>query len=235
MFNDQDYRRKVYDTYTSVSGLNTYLPSKYQSLVQNLRPHLQAHAGKGRLLDIGSGQGELLTLCRDLGFEAEWVDISRELAESCRARGLKVALTSDLFVFLKNCVNDKVVVTLIDVLEHFTKAEAIELLGIIRSHVLQPGGKVVIQVPNMQNPFAALNFFHDVTHEWAYTEHSISQLLGNAGFKEVKVLPSDYPMTGVYVVRHWLHKLYYVCLRGILLIDQPNRSNILTPNLIAVG
>ena len=196
---------------------------------------MQAHAGKGRLLDIGPGQGELLTLCRDLGLEAEGVDISRELVESCRARGFTVALVSDTFVFLKNCANDKAIVTLIDVLEHVTKAEAVELLSLIRSHVLQPGGKVVIQVPNMQNPFAALNLFHDVTHQWAYTEHSITQLLGNVGYKEIKVLPSDYPMTGMYVVRHWLRKLYYLCLRAILLIDQPNRSSVLTPNLIAVG
>jgi len=202
MTHNHDYRTKVYDTYASVSGLNVYLPSKYQSLVKNLGPHLRAHTGKGKLLDIGPGQGELLTLCRDLGIEAEGIDISRELVESCRARGLKVELTEDLFGFLKNCHNDRAVVTLIDVLEHFNRVEAFELLGIIRLHVLQLGGCVIIQVPNMQSPFAALNFFHNLTHEWAYTDHSITQLLKSAGFKEVKVLPSDYPMMGMYVVRY---------------------------------
>ena len=235
MTQDQGYRTKVYDTYSSVSGLNTYLPSKYQSIIQNIGPHLRNHTEKDKLLDIGPGQGELLNLCLDLGIEAEGIDISRELVESCRARGLKVELTEDLFGFLKTCHNDRAVVTLIDVLEHFNRVEALNLLGIIRLHVLQSGGRVIIQVPNMQSPFAAHNFFHDLTHEWAYTDHSITQLLRSAGFKEVKVLPADYPMTGMYVVRYWLRKLYYLYLRTILLIDQPNRSSILTPNLIAIG
>ncbi len=236
MVQKQDYRSKVYDTYGSVSGLNSYLSSKYSNLSQNIAPHLRNYARKGNLLDIGSGQGELLFLCRELGLESEGVDISPELVKSCAERGLKVTLTSDLFAYLKNVPrNDKMIVTLIDVLEHFTKAEAIELLDIIHAYVLHPNGKVIIQVPNMQNPFAALNFFHDLTHEWAYTEHSISQLLGIAGFKDIKVLPSDYPMVGMYVVRHWLRMLYYSYLRAILLIDTPNRSSIITPNLIAVA
>jgi len=230
-----DYRSEIYDTYSSISGLNAYLPSKYLSLVRNVRPRLIPHKSTGRLLDIGSGQGELLSLCADLGLEAEGVDISLELVESCMARGLKVTLTSDVLGFLRCCSNDRTIVTMIDVLEHFTKAEAAELLNLIRSRVLQPGGKIIIQVPNMQSPFAALNFFHDMTHEWAYTESSITQLLRNAGFREVEVVPSDYPMRGKFVIRHWLRRLYYAFLRCILVIDQPNRSCILTPNLIAVG
>lgn len=187
------------------------------------------------MLDVGSGQGELLALCRDLGLEAEGVDVSRELVEACRSRNLKVTLVADLPACLKGYANHISIVTLIDVLEHFTKAEALEVLQVIRSDVPQPGGKVIVQVPNMQNPFAALNFFCDVTHEWAYTEASITQLLRNAGFPRVEVLPADYPRIGMYVVRHWLRKLYYAFLRAILLIDQPNRSRVLTPNLIAIG
>lgn len=228
-----NYRKQVYDTYSSVSGLNRPLKSKSDSLRRNLGPLLKGVTGP--LLDIGSGQGELLDLCRELNIKGEGIDVSAELASNCTERGLVVHTISDLPEHLAGCTNQYGAVAMIDVLEHFTRPEAFSLVELIRKSVLAPGGRLVIQVPNMQSPFAALNLYHDVTHEWAYTEASLRQLLLAVGFSGVVCHPQHYPWTGFHLPRHVLRMGFYACLRALLLIDQPNRGRILTPNVIAVA
>lgn len=228
-----NYRRQIYGTYASVSGLHSPIQSKYRSLDHNLAPLLGGRSGK--VLDIGSGQGEFLELCDHLGLEAEGVEINAELVDASRSRGLKVVLIDDLATFLKSCSRSYDVVSMIDVLEHFTKAEAFEIVSLVCRHALHSGGILVLQVPNMQSPFATLNLYHDLTHEWGYTEFSLNQLLRAAGFKKVLTYPQNYPMSGLYIVRRVLRRILYILFRAILLVDQPNRGRVLTPNLIAVA
>ncbi len=231
-----DFRKRIYASYVSVSEFNQFLQSKYDAHAHNIGPHLRgAQRGGGRLLDIGPGQGELLTLCRDGGVEAEGVDVSQELVAACRARGLSVRPIDDLMAALGAEKNEWSVVTMIDVLEHFSAEEALQLLDLVRSHALSPGGRLIVQVPNMASPFAASNLYHDVTHTRGYTDHSMVQLLRNAGFREVRVFPQNYPPHGLQLLRQALRAVFYLCLRVVLIIDQPNRSAILTPNLIAVA
>jgi predicted TPR repeat methyltransferase len=233
--NPMRYREKIYDTYASVSGLQAPLQSKYQALAHNLTRHLRTVPSNEKVLDIGSGQGELLELCRNLGIRAEGVDISRELTEACNERELKVTLIDDLKSFIEGGRNAWWLVTMIDVMEHFTKDEAFEILSLVYKCVLRPGGKIILQVPNMQSPFAALNLYCDLTHEWGYTEASLAQLLRSVGFRKVGLYPQNYPPFRLYVIRHALRSMLYLFWRSILIIDQPNRGSILTPNLIAVA
>jgi 2-polyprenyl-3-methyl-5-hydroxy-6-metoxy-1,4-benzoquinol methylase len=228
-----DYRQRVYDSYASVSGLNTPLKSKRDSLRRNLGPWLRS--ARGPLLDVGSGQGELLEVCQELQIAAEGLDVSAELAASCTTRGLQVSTITDLPSSLADGGNRYGIVTMIDVLEHFTRPEALELAETIRTRTLSPQGRLIIQVPNMQSPFATLNLYHDITHQWAYTEASLRQLLRSAGFRKVQCCPQNYPMTGAYVPRQLLRLGFYAAVRLLLLVDQPSRGRILTPNLIAIA
>lgn len=130
------YRSVVYNSYSTITGLNQFLKSKYDSLAHNLTVHLlTAKEAGGRVLDIGSGQGELLALCLDLGIEAEGLDVSQELVNACTSRGLKVMLVGNLITALSENTKTYYIVTLIDVLEHFTKAEALRVLELIRTKV----------------------------------------------------------------------------------------------------
>jgi 2-polyprenyl-3-methyl-5-hydroxy-6-metoxy-1,4-benzoquinol methylase len=229
------YRQSIYGTYSSVSGLNRPLDSKYRAHRFNLGRLLKGTPAGERVLDVGSGQGEALMAYGDLGFDAEGIDISAELVDSCTSRGLKVTLIANLLDHLESLSNEYGVVSLIDVLEHFSKTEAVELLGTIKRRVLRRGGKLIIQVPNMQSPWAAYNMYCDFTHEVGYTERSIVQLLNAMGFSSVSVGPQDYPPQGLHRVRNLLRQTFYVGLRAVLLVDQPNRGRILTPNLIAAA
>jgi hypothetical protein len=152
------------------------------------------------------------------------------MVAACQSRGLAVDRVTDTVAFLRTCDAWETLV-LVDVLEHLTRNEALEVARIAR----QRGKRIVIQVPNMASPFATLNFYHDLTHEWAYTEASIAQLLHLAGFLNVKVFAVQHPLVGLQRVRALARQVFYVLLWPILVIDQPNRSRVLTPNLLAVA
>ena len=229
------YKSRIFDTYASVSGLSTPLNSKYQALSYNLGPILRTIPTGAGLLDIGSGQGELLTLCHKVGVPSVGVDISSELVNNCQQRGLPVTLISDLCEFLSSSTTIWSAISMIDVLEHFTRDEVFEIVDLVSKRLAPNGGKFIVQVPNMQSPFAALNLYHDLTHEWGYTEASMRQLLGTCGFRNVRLYPQNYPPKGVYLLRHALRTLLYSFWKAVLLIDQPSRGSILTPNLIAVA
>lgn len=228
------YRAPVYARYASVANLSRPLSAKRRSLEWNISKHLLAKECRRPVLDIGAGQGEFLEVCRDLGLEAEGVDISHQLVSACAARGLKVRLIDDLQSFLPAEEASRELISMIDVLEHFTKDEAFGILTLVYRCLL-PKGRLILQFPNMQSPFAALNFYHDITHEWSYTEFSIAQLLKTVGFERVSVYPCDYPFVGLSAARHALRSLLYAVWRAVLIVDQPNRGRILTPNLVVVA
>jgi cyclopropane fatty-acyl-phospholipid synthase-like methyltransferase len=229
------YQGAIYEKYASISGLAHPLSSKYESLKHNFTRLLHPLRQGGRVLEIGPGQGELLTLCRELGVDAEGIDVSPELVASCTSRGLRVRCIDELESFLMTADPVWDAVAMVDVLEHFSKSDAYRLLSQIRSNVLRPGGRILLQVPNMQSLFGPLNLYHDFTHEWAYTEKSIEQLLRAVGYRNVETWPANFPDRGLYLVRGMLRRILYAFIRAILIVDQPNRGHILTPNFIAVA
>jgi SAM-dependent methyltransferase len=96
------------------------------------------------------------------------------------------------------------------VLEHQNKDEVIPFLEKI-SGVLAPGGKVIIDVPNMDWLFAGHERYMDFTHEVGFTKESLGQVMRQV-FKDVKVYPVDVikPSLRTKVSRWFLDKL----LRG---------------------
>ena len=51
-----------------------------------------AWRGRGRLLDVGCGNGSYLSLMRTLGWDVAGVDVDPQAVAVCRARGLSVFL-----------------------------------------------------------------------------------------------------------------------------------------------
>jgi hypothetical protein len=75
---------------------------------------------------------------------------------------------------------------MIDVLEHLTRPEALDLLRLAAGR-LTPGGYVLLSVPNAACPEFGLRRYGDITHEMAYTPGSVSQLMRLAGLGDVRV------------------------------------------------
>jgi 2-polyprenyl-3-methyl-5-hydroxy-6-metoxy-1,4-benzoquinol methylase len=102
-------------------------------------------SASGRLLDVGCGDGTDLAQLRDLGWQAEGVEVDREAVKVARDRGLTVHQgTLDGQRFPSDSFD---VVTMSHVVEHLHDPEAV--LRECR-RILKPGGSLIVATPNVR-------------------------------------------------------------------------------------
>lgn len=100
----------------------------------------------GRLLDVGSGVGELLRFMTSLGWTTEGVDNDPRVVEECRGRGLKVRLgTLEEIRYPDNHFD---VIISSHVIEHVY--DPVGFLSEVR-RILRPGGKAYLRTPNLDS------------------------------------------------------------------------------------
>jgi hypothetical protein len=73
-------------------------------------------------------------------------------------------------------------------LEHVPKSDTVELLAACR-RALMPGGVLLLEVPNMGDPFNGVySRYADFTHEVGFTEESLRYVLDLGGFGIIEFL-----------------------------------------------
>ena len=169
---------------------------KKDILLHNYR-HLLPENKSARILDIGPGYGELLELLAiDLGYKnVSTVDLSCEVVEYCNnlvpGSSLHVKDTSD---FLHTQSDKFECIFLMHILEHIPKDKVIPFLTAI-SEALAPNGRIIVEVPNMNNPFTGIAMrYNDFTHEVGFTELSLSQVFRMAGFLSIYISEVKQPV-----------------------------------------
>jgi O-antigen chain-terminating methyltransferase len=142
-------------------------------------------AGRYDLLDVGCGRGELLTLARDAGFSVRGIDSNRSMVAGCHQKGLDVD-ELDLRAFLLDCpAGDFRCVTLVHVVEHIHVAHLPALLVELK-RVIAPGGRLVMEFPNIANVLTASNHFYvDYTHHRPLHAETVKLFCEAAGFSGV--------------------------------------------------
>jgi 2-polyprenyl-3-methyl-5-hydroxy-6-metoxy-1,4-benzoquinol methylase len=163
------------------------------------------------ILEIGPGMGELLQfLIIESGLrEVEAIDLSAEVAEYCSQRYCPTVHVDDPISFLESRASRYEIIVLLHVLEHVEKSHAIAFLSAIRT-ALKPGGRIIVEVPNMANPVFGLTCrYADFTHETGFTGTSLAQVLRLAGFDEINVRPFRIPVNS-------LPRITQFVLRGCL-------------------
>jgi SAM-dependent methyltransferase len=160
----------------------------YEDLVVPLR---EAVAPTGerrqRWIDLGCGQGEFCTLLREWGWVVEGVDASPDAVEACRARGIDVTL-ADVLAYLETRPDDPVGgVSAIQLIEHLPRRAWVHLFEEIH-RALAPGGALLLETINGQNPDAIADYFvADITHTWPGHPETLRLMAEHAGFHEVQV------------------------------------------------
>jgi 2-polyprenyl-3-methyl-5-hydroxy-6-metoxy-1,4-benzoquinol methylase len=198
-----DYRDAFYQAYATTHTAprkGEVTVERVRRLARVWRAHFQLLLPAdraARILDAGCGDGALLWWLQQQGYHsAAGVEVSEEQLAIARRLGVQNLTHASLADYLAGQADAWDVVLLRNVLEHFPKGEALELLKRIRA-ALRPGGQVILQVPNGQSPFAGRIRYGDFTHELAFTERSLHQVLGVMGFVAVSCRPATPVFLGV--------------------------------------
>jgi 2-polyprenyl-3-methyl-5-hydroxy-6-metoxy-1,4-benzoquinol methylase len=133
---------------------------------------------KGRILEIGFGNGAFLGFAKANGFDVVGIEANDLLVERALATGLTACKrvsdlpSADFF--------DAIV--LFDVLEHI---EQYEIAGFLQSlHArLKTNGRLIARFPNGDSPFGRIIQHGDLTHCTTLGRHKVFQLAAIAGFE----------------------------------------------------
>jgi SAM-dependent methyltransferase len=179
------HRTQLYDAYVT-SGQAADAAGDFAARGPYLRRLVADHFPRdplARIVDLGCGNGALLHFCRAAGYgDLEGVDASAEQVAAARERGVDCVVQGDVFAYLRSARDETYdVVVAFDVLEHFTRSEAIDFLREIK-RATKPGGRVIVHVPNGESPFVGAVLHGDFTHELAFTRKSLAQLSATLGF-----------------------------------------------------
>jgi len=236
------YRQRFFTAYVS-SHLGTYRTISSEAFARDRRVFRQ-HLGRflpahrdAAILDLGCGYGSLLHFLQSMGYgNTAGIDVSEEQVGAARTLGIRNVEVAEAADFLRRRAGRYDLITALDVLEHFTKDEAVELLDLVLA-ALRSGGRVVLRVPNGDSPFASWIRYGDFTHELIYTPTSIRQVLRVVGFTDVEVYPVEPVVHGAASAARWLlWKGITQLVRLYLLIEQGTPgSGVFTANLLATA
>jgi len=142
--------------------------SAFRGSADDLRDRYQELAevfdGRGPVLDIGCGRGEFLELLHAGGVAATGVEIDPSLAAEGGAVGLEIA-TGDGVVHLASLADNSLGgVVMIQVIEHLSRQQVVDVVAIALQKV-RPGGVMVVETVNPQSIYTfAHSFYLDPTH-----------------------------------------------------------------------
>lgn len=195
----EDEIGKYYESEEYISHSNTskgIVNTLYQSirnitLKQKLKLVKSLTNGK-KILDIGSGTGEFLKVCKEEGFEVEGIEPS-ENARQFAINNYKLNIHTE--GRLKEYDEEKFdLISMWHVLEHVYHLE--ERVNEIKK-ILKKSGVLIVAVPN-HNSYDASYYkeywaAYDVPrHLYHFTEKDIKNLFENKGFKLEKTLPMKF-------------------------------------------
>jgi 2-polyprenyl-3-methyl-5-hydroxy-6-metoxy-1,4-benzoquinol methylase len=128
------------------------------------------------ILDIACGSGQLPYFLQKQGhtdvtgidLDSDQVALAQQLGLNCHVATIQDFLAADSRTYG--------LITMLDILEHFTREELFPLLETIVAR-LQPGGSLIASVPNALSPVGNEAIYADITHEIAFTPTSLAEML----------------------------------------------------------
>jgi 2-polyprenyl-3-methyl-5-hydroxy-6-metoxy-1,4-benzoquinol methylase len=234
-----DHRDRLYASYASSHTSRLYGEVSLPAIRAQFSTW-QAYFGRwlpdtkdARLLDLGCGNGGLVYWLRQQGYGlAEGIDLSKEQVAAGKKLGIKGISEARIEDHLPAHPEEYDLIFARDVLEHFKKEELLPLLDQIYA-ALRPGGVFVAQTVNAENPLWGRLRHGDFTHEIAFTDNSMRQVLASAGFNKVETAPQRPVAHGLLsAARAALWRGMEILLSGYLLIETGSAKGIFTQNIL---
>jgi 2-polyprenyl-3-methyl-5-hydroxy-6-metoxy-1,4-benzoquinol methylase len=193
-----------------------------------------------QVLEIGPGRGEFLHFAAAKGISGiDVIDRDQGVLEyvksryptrnawACSAEDIS-ALDNDLASY------DRIFV--LQVMEHIRTDSLEEFIRSLFKH-LNPGGKLIITVPNGANPLSIVERYSDITHHNLFSENSLRELVQLSGVSGAKTHVQGYripPVSPIDIVRIVLQKALHLCLKGLLVVNGGVFFSIYDPNITLI-
>ncbi len=238
------YRNILYNNYysTQAGQLTTKsIQSKFEEETKVFIAEIIPIINKNKsikILDLGCGTGSFINALKISGYERiEGIDISSEQVSIANQMGLTEVKIGDIVAFLKLSKSKYDLISCMDIIEHFTKDELVELLDLIKLN-LNDAGTIIARTPNMDAPYASLYANGDFTHENYLNTQSAVQLFKSIGYHNINIYPSYIRVNGF--LKEFVRKILWsvLKLKIKIMIFSTGRSSkhmSLTPNLIIVA
>ncbi len=188
------------------------------------------------IVDLGCGNGQFLKFLKEDGYKNYYgIDISGQQVDFCKEKITDRVRVADAFEFLSDKKNTFDAIVINDVLEHIPKEKLMLLLGLVRN-ALKNNGTFMAKVPNMSNPFGLVSRYIDITHEIGFTEFSMIECLGIAGFKDIKIKGVSYPVISLKTAVAKMFEIFlHFTIRILLRIQGYIGPKFLHAVIIGVG
>jgi SAM-dependent methyltransferase len=206
-------------------GLGTRLNEDHKAFFKHFPSNV-----RGKLLDVGCGDGRFLRHAKEQGFEVWGIDFDKKSVENVkRSLGIDTVFAMSLEEFYeyakeKNLKFD--VIIFFEVLEHQDKPR--EFLERVKG-LLKEGGYIAGSVPNRERLFVEIywKYFHGdhpPHHFLRFSKSSLEKALNFSGFKDVEVYKLDLPFVELFL---YLEKKLFgdldklkIKLKGMVLGDE---------------
>lgn len=158
--------------------------------------YLRYFKGRKRVLDLGCGRGEFLSLLKENNIVGYGIDYNKLMIAHCRRQGLEV-IQGDALEHLESLPDSPLDgLFAAQFIEHLNPERIPDFISLCHQK-LQPTSYLVIETINPKSLYALINHFYlDLTHTKPLLPLTLKFLLEVAGFKKVEVAyfspsPSD--------------------------------------------
>ncbi len=240
-----NYRKTLYSNYhTTQSGrasgvdpISLFNREKWRFSIEIL-PLVHTYSKTSKIYDFGCGSGSLLSVLQDAGYSnLLGMDLSSEQVKLAHQLGVDCVKEYDALAYLKENSDTYDLIFGMDIIEHFTKDELVELLTLIKQK-LNPGGKAIFRTPNLDAPFATVFANGAFTHENYMNASSAQQVCLACGFQNVNVYSSSTKVQNP--LKEWIRKFVWGAMKfkfklTLFASGRSVQNVIFTPNMIIVA
>jgi 2-polyprenyl-3-methyl-5-hydroxy-6-metoxy-1,4-benzoquinol methylase len=235
------YESEVFEDYVAFhEGVGTRLREYHKAFFKYFPSNV-----RGKLLDVGCGDGRFLRYAKEQGFEIGGIDFDKKSVENVKRNlGIDTVFAMSLEEFYEYAKERGLkfdVITFFEVLEHQDKPR--EFLEMVKG-LLKEGGYIAGSVPNLERLFVEVEWKythidHPPHHFLRFSKSSLEKALNFSGLKDVEVCKLDFPFIGLFP---YLEKKLFgnldklkIKLKGMVLGDERKAKAYVVEELMEVS